>query len=97
MATETGGRVFICGHEPAGLNDPPPKGYVEWHVWAKRQREAGREQQQCCMCGRWRFPVELSQRPHVSKVFWITKGWRLSQSPICLECKEVRDGATLHR
>lgn len=95
MAEEAVGAIFICGADPAGLNDPPPHGYNARIEWAKRQHEASRVQEQCCMCGLWKFPMELDARPYVSKVFTISSGWRLSQAPICLKCRKVRDGATL--
>lgn len=95
MEKEAGGTIFICGFEPAGLNDPAPQGYGARLEWARRQHEAGRVQKQCCMCCLWKFPQELDAHPYVSKQLDPRRGWRLSQSPICLKCKEVRDGKTL--
>ena len=38
--------------------DPPPKGYTQWHEWARVQHKAGRRQFQCRTCGLWKFRQE---------------------------------------
>ncbi len=38
--------------------DPPPGGYLAWHAWAAVQARAGLRQQQCEVCGLWKFPQE---------------------------------------
>jgi hypothetical protein len=40
--------------------DPPPDGYLAWHEWAAVQHKAGLRQRQCCRCGLWNYPQELS-------------------------------------
>lgn len=36
----------------------PPKGYIEWHLWAEAQQKAGLRQRQCPTCKLYRFPQE---------------------------------------
>ncbi|QIG67287.1 hypothetical protein EVB37_051 [Rhizobium phage RHph_TM3_3_3] len=40
--------------------DPAPKGYLEWHEWARVQLRAGLRQQRCGKCKRYKFPQELT-------------------------------------
>lgn len=37
------------------IGNPPPRGYIQWHEWAKRQKK---QQTLCSICDRWRFPQE---------------------------------------
>jgi len=47
-----------AGHYEPG--DMPPKGYLQWHEWARVQNRAGLKQVRCCRCGKWRFPQEMA-------------------------------------
>jgi hypothetical protein len=38
--------------------DPAPKGYLQWHEWARVQLRAGLRQRRCPRCGLWNFPQE---------------------------------------
>jgi hypothetical protein len=40
--------------------DPAPKGYLEWHEWARVQLRSGLRQKPCPKCGKYKFPQELS-------------------------------------
>ena len=42
--------------------DMPPKGYLDWHEWAEVQHKAGLRQVSCAICGKWRYPQELSNK-----------------------------------
>ena len=42
--------------------DPPPKGYLQWHEWARVQYAHGSRQRQCASCDLWKFPPELPCR-----------------------------------
>ncbi|WP_259665472.1 hypothetical protein [Rhizobium bangladeshense] len=53
--------------------DPAPKGYLEWHEWARVQLRAGLRQAKCQKCGRYKFPQELS-------------GERVQGGLICTDC-----------
>ena len=37
--------------------DPPPRGYLAWHEWARIQDKAGLRQARCSS-GYWHFPQE---------------------------------------
>lgn len=39
--------------------DPAPKGYMQWHEWAKVQHRGGLRQGRCRNCGDWLFPQEV--------------------------------------
>lgn len=77
-------RVSIADEYRPG--DPPPKGYLAWHEWARVQDKAGRRQAKCALCSLWRFPQELSART-VSSELTDRNGRAVSvKSPVCLEC-----------
>lgn len=40
--------------------DQAPEGYIAWHEWAEVQHKAGLKQKQCCLCGLWCYPQQLS-------------------------------------
>ena len=42
--------------------DPPPRGYLEWHEWARVQFNAGRRQLRR-PCGYWHFSQEVCEHP----------------------------------
>jgi hypothetical protein len=48
--------ISIGGTYKAG--DQPPKGYNDWHEWARVQHKAGLRQRWCSHCGKWKFPQE---------------------------------------
>lgn len=41
------------------VGDPAPKGYLEWHEWARVQHRGGLRQSQCTRCHHWLFPQQL--------------------------------------
>jgi hypothetical protein len=51
-------KAHICIMPIFKAGDPPPKGYLEWHEWAKVQDKAGLRQKKCQGCGLWQFPQE---------------------------------------
>jgi len=69
-------------------SDPAPGGYLEWHEWAGVQWEAGLRQQQCCKCGKWRFPQELSGKIVVSHPRDMRGGVVRMERPVCVGCAE---------
>jgi uncharacterized OB-fold protein len=40
------------------VGDPCPKGYIQWHEWAKVQHRGGLRQAKCPKCGLWLFPQQ---------------------------------------
>lgn len=38
--------------------EKPPRGYLQWHWWARVQLKAGLRQRYCRGCGQWLFPQE---------------------------------------
>lgn len=66
--------------------DPAPEGYLDWHEWAKVQIKAGLRQDQCGVCGLWRFPQELSDLT-IDKPGKTRGGLGVTlQSKICKKC-----------
>ncbi|KQV83313.1 hypothetical protein ASC90_22095 [Rhizobium sp. Root1220] len=61
--------------------DPAPKGYLEWHEWARVQLRAGLRQQECGKCCKWKFPQELT----AEKIRVATKR-SFAIRPVCFEC-----------
>ena len=55
-------RVYITAQKEYKPGDLPPEGYLAWHEWAEVQRKAGIKQVQCCKCGLWKTPQELSDK-----------------------------------
>ena len=55
---------LLCLLEPRGYKpgDPEPKGYLEWHEWARVQQRAGLRQTQCPRCEKWLFPQSRGKR-----------------------------------
>lgn len=49
--------ILIMPEFKAG--DPRPKGYLQWHEWARVQHKSGLRQRRCQRCSLWKFPQEL--------------------------------------
>ncbi len=46
--------------------DPPPKGYINHHVWAAAQKRGGLKQKRCPICYLYNFPQERKEpRPGI--------------------------------
>jgi hypothetical protein len=66
--------------------DLPPEGYHAWHEWAEVQRKAGIKQVECCHCGLWKTPQELSEKSHTHEAF-DKRGRPVTLTlPVCLKC-----------
>lgn len=78
--------VCLLSQKEYKPGDPAPSGYLAWHEWAEVQHKAGLRQKQCCKCGLWKYPQELSASP----AKWPAlnrQGKRVEQSgPVCLKC-----------
>ena len=74
--------------------DPPPVGYLDWHAWADVQEKAGLSQVKCCMCGKWKYPQELSEVVVESKAYQTKRDAVagrnpiIERQPVCLGCNE---------
>jgi hypothetical protein len=66
----------------------PPSAYLPWHQWAEEQYKTGLRQAKCGMCGKWRFPQELSCRTVTSKATTRKNGGRaiVTTKPLCIAC-----------
>lgn len=82
--------MHICVPVKAPLDGPRPAGYNDWCDWAKRQREAGREQVVCGMCSRYIFPPEISRRRLVGIKMNADGARERFSSPVCVECDKKR-------
>jgi len=47
-----------CAH-----HRPKDLGYLEWHAWAQKMTDAGKEQTQCPKCKHWFFKSEMGKQP----------------------------------
>ena len=52
------GVLTVAGNYAPGSQ--PPAGYLDWHEWAEVQHKAGLRQKECALCGKWKYPQELS-------------------------------------
>lgn len=75
-------RVVSC------VGSQPPKGYIQWHTWAKLQYDAGLRQSQCSHCGLWKFPQEMSALEETSKGTTRRHGGTVitTKHKVCNEC-----------
>lgn len=79
--------IHICGTGSYKPGDPAPKGYLDWHEWARVQVKAKLKQKRCSRCSRWKFPQELSDKTDVTHPVDAKTRKRVRvESPICLEC-----------
>lgn len=73
--------------------DMPPKGYLAWHEWADTQHKAGLRQTECGLCGKWKFPQELSKTIIKHMPFIIKHGLKETieiSYHVCRECMGER-------
>lgn len=49
--------ISIAGEFKPG--DPPPEGYIDWHIWAGVQAKAMIPQMQCSRCKLYKFMQEF--------------------------------------
>jgi hypothetical protein len=67
-------------------DDVAPVGYIAWHEWAARQHKAGHRQRVCCMCRKFKFPCELSERVIVGEAITSSGRKVRTESPLCKAC-----------
>ena len=46
--------------------DQPPAGYLARHAWADAQLKGGLRQEECPVCGLWKFPQETCDHVDVA-------------------------------
>ncbi len=68
--------------------DLPPEGYLEWHEWAEVQHKAGIKQVQCCRCGLWQTPQELSDEVMEYQAEDRRGKAVTVRSPVCRKCAQ---------
>lgn len=74
--------------------DPPPSDYVAWQDWAETQDRAGLRQKTCGVCGKWRFPQELSSEVIRSEDEATNGDIVQVESPVCLACIQLSSSTT---
>lgn len=81
---------IVCHQPNFKPGDPEPTGYLAWHEWAEVQHKAGLRQKQCCRCGKFKYPQELSDRVHrtMGRVKRGGSRYVSLESAICKGCEQ---------
>lgn len=81
------GNAIVCFSRKAKPGDLPPTGYNDWHEWVNVQYKAELRQVACGICGKVKFPQELSSDTIESKYRQTKDGPELLRTqPVCLDC-----------
>ena len=85
--------TIVCHSEKYKPGDMPPAGYLDWHEWAKVQYRAGLRQVACGLCGKVKFPQELSDKTIEGRYRKTKHGDEFIRVwPVCLQCEIAREG-----
>jgi len=84
---------IVCHQPDFKPGDPAPEGYLAWHEWAEVQHKAGLRQKECCRCGKWWYPQQLSDQVH-RYTARTAHGRKVAiESAVCNDC-ESKEGST---
>ncbi len=80
---------IVCHGRKYEVGEMPPKGYNDWFEWSEVQHKAGLRSVSCGVCGKCKWPQELSGKTIETKYRKTKHGpVFIAEKPVCRECQD---------